>query len=195
ASDIAGNTAAGVTGPIFVVDNTPPVISVGDPSQFFARNGPVSYAISYAEADVITLSPADVTLQHTGTADGTISISGNGNVKRVITISDITGDGTLGIALASGTAIDVAGNLAPAATATLFTVDNTPPDISIGTPSSPLTRTGPVSYTVTYANADVVALNAAAISLIRTGTANGSISVSGTGTIARTVTISSITGD
>ena len=47
-------------------------------------------------------------------------------------ISGITGDGTLGISIAAGTATDLAGNSAPASSAsTTFTVDNTAPTIAL----------------------------------------------------------------
>ena len=72
-----------------------------------------------------------------------------------MTISGITGNGTLGISLAAGTASDLAGNLAPAAgPSTTFIVDNTPPTVTISGPSAPITAGGPITYTVTYADAN-----------------------------------------
>jgi len=63
-------------------------------------------------------------LTKTGTANGTISVSGSGTSVRTVTISSITGNGRLGISIAAGTASDTAGNLAPAMSlSTMFTVD------------------------------------------------------------------------
>src|SRR5213076_262462 len=62
------------------------------------------------------------------------------------------GSGTATVALSTGT--DVAGNVitaAPTSGAT-FTVDNTAPTVSIGAPSATVASTGPVTYTVTYAD-------------------------------------------
>jgi hypothetical protein len=73
--------------------------------------------------------------------------------------------------------------------------DVIPPSISISSPSITVTRSGPVTYTVTYTAADTVTLSNADVTLTKTGTANGTISVSGSGTSVRTVTISSITGN
>ncbi len=197
ASDTAGNLAP-AAGPsaTFIVDNTAPTISIGAPSAPLTRNGPVTYTVSYNGADAVTLAAANVTLNKTGTANGNIAVSGTGTSTRVVTISGITGNGTLGISIAANTASDTAGNNAPAAgPSATFTVDNTAPTISIGAPSVTLTDDGPVTYTVSYSGADAVTLAAANVTLNKTGTANGNIAVSGTGTSTRVVTISGITGN
>ena len=65
-------------------------------------------------------------LNATGSASGTIGVLGSGNT-RTVTITGITGDGTLGISIAAGTATDSAGNTAPAAgPSATFTVSSTP---------------------------------------------------------------------
>ena len=178
------------------LDLTPPSISISGPSVTLTRGGPVSYAISYGEADSVNLNAANVSLVTTGTASGVVSVSGSGTASRTVTISSISGSGTIGIAVAAGTASDSAGNLALAAgPSAAFTVDNTAPSIAIGSPSVAATRGGPVTYTISYGGADAVSLTSAGITLNKTGTANGTVSVSGSGTTSRTVTVSSITGD
>ncbi len=72
--------------------------------------------------------------------------------------------------------------------------DQTPPTVSISAPSAAVTKSGPVTYTVTYDGADTVSLTNADVTLHKTGTANGTVAVSGTGTTTRTVTIDSISG-
>lgn len=197
AADTAGNEA-GTAGPsnVVTVDNTAPTVEISGPSASFTNQGPVNYAISYGGAAAITLSPIDVTLNTTGDVIGAIEITGSGTAERTVTISSITGDGTIGISIASGTASDGAGNLAPAAgPGSAFSVDNTDPGISIGLPSISLTNEGPVSYSVFYSGVDSLLLAAGDITLNTTGDATGSISVSGTGLSERTVEISGITGD
>lgn len=175
---------------------TTPGISIGAPSVSLTRSGPVTYTVSYTNVDSVTLSPANVTLNKTGTANGTVAVSGTGNTTRTITISSITGDGALGISISANTASDGWGNKAPAAgPSQMVNVDNTAPAIVIGAPSATSTRTGPISYTVTYTGADSVTLSSADVTLNKTGTTNGTVAVTGTGTSTRTVTISSITGD
>ncbi len=116
ASDLAGNLAP-ATGPStpIIVDNTPPTISVSAPSASSTPGQPVTYTVTYADANfnTSTLSPADITLNKTGTANGAASVSGTGSTQTV-TISNITGVGSLGISIAADTASDLAGNLAPA---------------------------------------------------------------------------------
>jgi len=196
ASDNAANMAL-AAGPstTFSVDNTAPTISVGAPSVTSTADGPVDYTVSYSGADAVTLMPANITLVKTGSADAAISVMGGGTSSRTVTVSSITGDGTLGISIASGTASDITGNIAPASGASAtFSVDNSAPSISLGEPSVESTTTGPVSFTVTYGEADDITLDEADITLNNTGTADGTVVVSGTGTTTRTVTISSITG-
>ena len=173
-------------------------ISIGSPSASFTTSGPITYTITYGDADFncATLAAGNVTLNKTGTANGTVAVTGTG-ITRTVWISGITGDGTLGISIAAGTASDLAGNTAPAAgPSATFTVDNTPPTISIGPPSASFTTSGPITYTITYGDADFncATLAAGNVTLNKTGTANGTVAVTSTG-ITRTVWISGITGD
>ncbi len=118
-------------------------------------------------------------------------------LTRTVLIEDITGNGSLGISIAAGTAVDKAGNLAPAAgPSATFVVDNTPPTISVSSPSASYTTGGPIDYTVTYADANFASssLVASDITLDQTGTANGQVSVSGSG-LSYTVAIGGIAGD
>ena len=289
ATDLAGDDQAPPAGPsaTFTVDNTAPTISIGAPSASYAAGGPVTYTVTYGDANFnsSTLAAANITLNATGTATGTVSclrfgpdphghhqqhygrwypgdfdrgghghgpggqpgpgrraqrdlhggqhgpddldrrplgglydrrahhlhsdirrhelqfqhpgygehypehdrnrqrhdqrVSGSG-LSYTVTVSSIAGDGTLGISIAAGTATDLAGNQAPAASSTAFTVDNTAPTILIGSPSASYTAGGPITYTVTYAdpNFNASTLAAANITLNTTGTANGTISVS-----------------
>jgi autotransporter-associated beta strand protein len=92
-----------------------PTIVIGAPSVTLTRGGPVTYTITYGGADSISLVAGDVTLNTTGTATGSKAVGGTDTSTRTVTISSITGDGTLGISIAAGTASDLAGNSAPAA--------------------------------------------------------------------------------
>ena len=89
----------------FKVDNIAPEIAVSAPSSNFARTGPVTYTVSYTDAnfDASTLTAANVTLNPTGTANGTVSLTGSG-LSYTVTIASITGEGTLGLSIAGGTA-------------------------------------------------------------------------------------------
>jgi hypothetical protein len=198
ASDLAGNLAPPATSTTFTVDNSAPAVTISAPSANFADGLPVTYTVSYADANfsASTLTAANVTLNRTGTANGVVSVSGTGTT-RTVTLSSITGDGLMGISVGAGTAIDLSGNLAPAAgPSATFTVDNTRPAVTISSPSASFAKSGPVTYTVTYADANFGAssLTAGLIALNRTGTASGNVSVTGGGT-TYTVTLAGITGD
>ncbi|MCY3020656.1 MAG: PKD domain-containing protein [Planctomycetota bacterium] len=189
-------TASFTSGETYTIDKTRPGVSIGAPSASLTRTGPITYTIAYTGADTVTLTTPNVTLNTTGTATGAVAVSVSSPSTRTVTISSITGDGTLGISIAAGTASDNAGNQALAAgPSTTFTVDNTRPGVSIGAPSASLTQTGPITYTITYTGADTVTLTTPNVTLNTTGTANGTVAASGSGTSTRTVTISSITGD
>ena len=111
-----------------------PTVSIGVPSSSATKSGPISYVATYTNVGTVTLADTNVTLNKTGTANGVLAVSGTGNVTRTVTISTISGDGTLGISIASGTASNETGNSAAAGPSTTFTVDNIPT----------ITLTGPV---------------------------------------------------
>src|SRR5439155_1328930 len=98
----------------------------------------VSYTVTYADANFgsSSLTASNITLNKTGTANATVGVSGTGTT-RTVTLSSITGDGSLGISIAAGTATDTAGNPALAAgPSATFTVDNTAPTTaSVTTPA------------------------------------------------------------
>ena len=100
-----------------VIDTIAPQVTISNPSVPVTQNGPVTYEITYTDTNFksSTISAKDVIINKSGTANGIISsVTGTGN-KRTITISSITGNGTLGLSIASGTASDKAGNAALAA--------------------------------------------------------------------------------
>ncbi len=88
-----------------VIDTTAPTEAISAPSSAVGNSStPVTYIVTYTGADTITLASGDVTLNRTGTANGTAAVSGTGTGTRTITISNITGNGTIGISIAAGTA-------------------------------------------------------------------------------------------
>ncbi|MCE9562204.1 MAG: FG-GAP-like repeat-containing protein [Planctomycetes bacterium] len=206
--DVAGNNAT-LTIPVgqsladlkaIVIDTLSPTATISAPSASYTASASVTYTITYTDTNfnASTLTAEDITLITTGTATGTVSVSSGTGSTRTVTISGITGNGTLGISVAAGTANDKAGNLAPAAgPSATFVVDNIKPTVAISPPSKSKTSTGPITFTITYSdvNFNVSTLTAADITLTKTGTVAGTVSVSpGSGT-TRTVTISNITGD
>jgi len=131
ATDAANNTSGESDALEITIKTTAPVVTVGVPSSALTRTGPVIFAIAYSDShfDASSLALGDLALNKTGTADGTLALTGDGT-DYIVTVSDITGDGTLGLTIAAGTAADLAGNLADAvAASTTFAVDNTAPAV------------------------------------------------------------------
>ena len=195
-TDALGNalSAAFTTGEIYTIDKTGPTISIGAPSVSTTVSGPVDYVVTYSGADSVTLSTADITLNNTGSAAGSVSVLGSGLTSRTVRVSGISGNGTLSITIAAGTATDAALNGAPGAgPSTTFTVISVP-TIVIGVPSVSVTSGGPVSFDISYSNATAITLTAGDVTVNGIGGVTGSVAVSGTGLTNRTVTVSSITG-
>src|SRR5207244_5404357 len=129
------------------IDTAAPTVSIGAPSVSVTKSGPVTYTVTYSDANFnsSTLAAGNITLNASGTATASIAVTGSGTT-RTVTLSSITGDGTLGISIAAGTATDLVGNSAPAAgPSATFTVDNTPPTLTISAPSLSITKSGPVT--------------------------------------------------
>ena len=139
------------------MDNTAPTISIGAPSASYRGRRARHLHGDLRRRELQFQQPGRG--QHHPERDGHgqrhgRSVTGSG-LTYTVTISSITGNGTLGISIAAGTASDLAGNLAPAAgPSATFMVDNTAPTISIGAPSASYAAGGPVTYTVTYADAN-----------------------------------------
>lgn len=191
------STTLPYAGQPYTMDKTSPTVGLGAPSASLVAGGPVTYLVTYADANfnASTLVDGNIILNRTGTADAASMVVSGTGLTRTVTLSGITGDGTLGISLPSATASDLAGNTAPAAgPSTAFTVDNTAPGIGLSAPSTNAATTGPVTYTVTYSGENSVSLADGNVTLNKTGTADAaSVVVSGAGS-TRTVTLSGLTG-
>lgn len=194
ASNEKAQAPASAASATFTVDSLAPLASISGPSVPAVLGGgadTVTYTVTYTGASTITLADADVTVVKTGTANANAAVSGSGDT-RTVTLSGITGVGTVAISVAAGTAADAVGNTAaaPAASAAVQVVSG--PTISVSIPSVSATRNGPVTFTVYYAAA-IVNVAAADVTLNKTGTALGNVDIAGTGML-RTVTVSNITG-
>jgi len=102
-------------GRIYSVDRTLPAVTISAPSvnNILSGTSTINYTVTYADANfnASTLTGSNITLNSIGSATGAISVAGSGTTYTV-TISDITGSGSLGISIAAATASDLAGNQA-----------------------------------------------------------------------------------
>jgi hypothetical protein len=127
ASNSLGDTAQPVgTSATVTVDNTAPTVSIGAPSVTATQSGPVTFEVEYQGADFVALSTGDIELIATGNATAVVDVSGSGIGPRTVTLSNVTGTGTLAISVGSGTALDAVGNSAAGAgPSAAVTVQNT----------------------------------------------------------------------
>ncbi|MFH0792865.1 MAG: S8 family serine peptidase, partial [bacterium] len=146
----------------------------------------VSYLVTFGES-MTGVDNGDFTLFRTGGITGysVSSVTGTG-ATRTVTVITGSNDGTLRLDVADNDSIinsvsyplgGVGASNGNYTNGQAYTIDKTRPPISIGSPSLSLTRGGPVTYTVSYGGADNVTLIAANVTLIKTGTANGSVAV------------------
>ena len=154
--------------------------------------------MTYSGASTINLLAGNITLNNpTGTANGTVAVTGGTMATPTVTISGMHGQRNpkhqhsrrYGERCAWGKHCPAAGPSTP------FTVGLILDRRVIGAPSVTTTSSGPVTYTVTYTGATTVTLGTGDITLNTTGTATGTLAVTGSGTATRTVTISGITGN
>ncbi len=134
-TDLADNPFAGNTSSLYTVDNTPPTATIvlDDPTP--TKLDVVHFSEDFSERVGTSFTAADVTV--VGTLGGTPVVSGTDPDYTVsVTLDNPDADGTVGIYV--GTAVtDLADNPYAGNTSSLYTVDNTPPVVTVGTPPYP----------------------------------------------------------
>ena len=131
ATDAAGNgnTASASIDNTVTYDTSGPIVTIGAPVPASTVAGPADFAVTVTGATTVTLTGADVTVNTTGTAAATTVTVTNGNTANpTITVSGISGSGTISITIAAGIASDGSGNTNLAASSsTPLLVDNAGP--------------------------------------------------------------------
>lgn len=195
-TDAAGNTSiANASLGAVTLDNTAPTIALGSPSPT-TGNSSTSFVwpVTYTGADAVTLAAGNVSLT-TSLTGCTVGVSGTGTSARNITVTNCAGSGTLQISVNAGSASDTAGNLAAAsALSTQVVVDNDAPTIAFNTPSPSFGNSSTTfSWVLDFTGADVVTMADSDIYFFG-ATAGCLASVSGTGILQRTVSVTGCTG-
>ncbi len=187
-TDAAGNQAEQQVRTVQVQDTIAPEFSISAPSLASSQSGPVSFTLSYSGADVISLSVADIRLINSGDASANISIGGSGNL-RTVTLSELSGSGSLAIEVAANSARDLAGNQTVTRISSAFTVEKRDQQISFapltdktfGDAAFALSATSSSNLTVSFASTTptVCVLSGSTVSLLTVG--NCSITASQAG--------------
>lgn len=119
--DMLGNTQEGTStsdgayseDPSYhAIDSIPPTVVIGPPSVSQTLVGPVTFLVTYGETETVTLCADDVELLSSGAVDAKVSVEILSSTTRQITLTELSGTGTMCVALKPGTAMDAAGNFA-----------------------------------------------------------------------------------
>jgi hypothetical protein len=131
ATDAAGATASTTASPV-LVDAVGPVVALAGSDLVGKAGESIALTATYSDAGsgVASISLADstgVTVTPSGSASATVVVSGSGPATRTITLTGLTGDGTLVINVKTGTALDGNSLAASASNTVTVTVDSTVP--------------------------------------------------------------------
>ena len=152
-----------------------PTLSIGAPSATLSTGADVTYMLTYANTTSIALSSSNITLNRSGSATGSVSVSAVTVNSALVTVSSPSGSGTLGISVAANTGRNGAGDPVPAAgPSTTFTVDTVAPVITL-TGDNPQTVAQGGSYTEMGATTDdgsAVTIDASAVNTTALGNYN-----------------------
>jgi uncharacterized protein (DUF2141 family) len=145
-----------VSGTVDPADSTPPAVQSIDrtsPAGPTTNATSVTYTVTFSEA-VTGVDATDFALALNGvTAATPVAVSGSGTTYTV-TVSGVSGTGTLGLNLVGdGTITDAAGNPLTSAgnfTGQEYTIDQTAPTATITSSAAAATNTSPIPVTVTF---------------------------------------------
>ena len=126
ATDAAGNVSSASTNYPITIDITAPTMSIGSPSVTIANNSTfVNFVITYSGTSAVNLTSGKVTINHTGTAGGSVTILTPTSTTPTVQVTGVTGNGSYTITIAGGSSTDVAGNAdIGAGPSSSVTVDN-----------------------------------------------------------------------
>ena len=109
--DDSGNTDDGAVSSTVTVDNTSPTVSVGAPTPMTGDSSTTfTFPVTYSGADTVSLSSVDITVNATGPSCDTPVVYDGATLNPNVTLSNCTGNGSVGITVAANTSSDEAGN-------------------------------------------------------------------------------------
>ncbi|MEI6306684.1 MAG: hypothetical protein WCP33_07665, partial [Deltaproteobacteria bacterium] len=119
-------------------------VAISAPSTLITNKGPVSYTLTYTGATTINLLPSHIAVSTVDSAPGVLpgvafdaitplDISCSGNTSCNVSIKNISGNGSVFISVASGTA-DSGTDGNAAGPSTSFIVDNLAPTVKVNPP-------------------------------------------------------------
>jgi len=187
------------TGQTYTIDHVPTVTSIvrSNPAPASTNATSVTFAVTFSEP-VTGVDATDFVLAKTGTVASTTTVVSVSATGYLVTVSGLTGDGTLGLNLTNNGSIkDASSNgLSSSFTGQTYTLDHLAPEVLSINRSNPIpatTNASSVTFAVTFTEA-VTGVDSADFAVVKTGSvASTSIQVTGSGS-NYLVTVSGITG-
>ena len=205
-SDAAGNGPAAFTsGEVYTIDkSSPSVVSITRNGPNPTHNASVHFNVTFS-TNVTGVDTSDFTLTTTGVSGATVSnVSGSGSTYD-ITVSGISGDGTVRLDLVDDDSILAVSNSNPLGgsgagngnfnTGETYSIDQTPPVVqSIVRADANPTTAGTVHFTVTYSEV-VTGVSAQDWSLTTSGVTGASVTATNGSGTTYDVTVNTGSGD
>lgn len=201
--DASGNTLATstptITNETYSIDRVVPTVT--SVTTGAASNGNLPFTVTFSEP--VSSVSGQVSAATTGTAAAAgivASASATPSATWTVTVLGTSGNGTIGLTIATGTIVDAAGNLLASGTPTgsnqNFTIDAVLPTVtSVVRASASPTNATSLSFSVTFSES-VTGVGAADFAATTTGTlAAGAISVTPLSSTVYTITVPTLTGD
>ncbi len=152
AADAAGNTSTASNSVSVGYDVTAPIAVVsaaaGQPDP--TSGSSITFTVAFGES-VSGFDTSDLTLVTTGTASGSVgTITGSG--PYTVTVTGVTGDGSLGLRVNANSVLDTSGNPNPQSNVASVAVDHTSPTVTIEQAVGQVdpANVGPVVFTVLF---------------------------------------------
>lgn len=147
-ADSFGNANAGIISTNYTIDQTRPECTIARTGESLTKADNVGFTITFTE-DVTGFTEDDITLHKTGT-DGSLSGFSCSGKDYSVNVINITGDGTIGISVGQGNAVDIAGNGNLAGSQQDYQIDNTAPSVTITSTAENIVNTFPILVSVLF---------------------------------------------
>lgn len=135
---------------IKVIDSAQDIVTtIGVPSLTLTNTGPVSFPITFTNAEEVNLTVSDVLLTTTGTASASVSVNNGTTTTPEIVLSNISGDGTLAFSIKASVARNSAGSSIASLSSQSINVDNVKPVITMTSSQNGNTLNNSVPFVVT----------------------------------------------
>jgi hypothetical protein len=155
-ADQAGNALASGTPAVnqtYTVDTTIPTVqSITLLSTTPTKGGSVDFLVTFSEP-VSNVNAARFTKSGSASGAGLVSVSGSANAY-LVSVAGLSGDGTVGLTMTTGTIADVSGNALasaiPSGLNQVYTLDNTAPTVVISRLSADPTSAATAQFLLTF---------------------------------------------